>query len=53
MLYERLALSMAGSARRIARIVGGMPAERLKTVLWFSDKILYKAFSSICMAKAE
>ena len=40
LLCERAALTRAGSARRIAKMVGGIPAERRRIVLWFSERIL-------------
>lgn len=52
-LYDRFALIIAGSALKIAMIVGGIPADLLNTVLWFSIEILSNVFWSICMGKSE
>ena len=47
-LFQLLfAFMIPGSARRIAMIVGGIPAERLSTVLCDSFDILWSVVSSI------
>lgn len=47
LFHTLLALIMLGSARRIAIIVGGIPAERRRTVLWDSVEILSSVRLSI------
>ena len=51
-LFQLLfALMIPGSARKIAIIAGGIPADLLNTVLWDSLEILSSVLSSICLGK--
>ena len=43
---------LSGSALRMAMMVGGIPADLLKIVLWFSFVILSKAYSSIALGSS-
>jgi len=49
----RFALMIPGSALRMAIMVGGIPADRRRTVLWDSFEILSRVLSSILAGKWE
>lgn len=53
LFHDLFALIMPGSARRIAMIVGGMPADLRKTVEWDSFEIRSRVLSNIIFGRCE
>lgn len=52
LLYDFAAFTRAGSDLKIANMVGGIPADRLRMELWDSLVILWSALSSIYIGSA-